>query len=281
MLTSHYYWARDVPTTEIPENISIPFIQISKLLKRPPISTLVSLQFYNWRLIDPTGPFIPDNLSSIFTFSGTRDEECFYNCANYVEAAGASAIQGVKGVYLNLSRPDLLSRYLSQIKLSIKSMRKALTTVFSLVDPEVFYFGFRKKLGSFQGVIFQGGSEDPLHLSGPSAAQSPLIKFLDSALGIEHSDKMMLAMTNYLHSDHRKFIECVTLARKGDLRGTMKSNKVSYEWNEVINELVKFRILHYKLIENYVIAHSNVGTGGSHITEFIDESIVTTKKALI
>lgn len=102
-----------------------------------------------------------------------------------------------------------LSNALTEIKNSLKNMRTGLELLSNSVDPNEFYFGFRKKLRSFEGIVFEGQNIEPLSLSGASAVQSPAIKFIDSALGITHNSAFLDSVEKYMKKPHQEVLKLI------------------------------------------------------------------------
>jgi indoleamine 2,3-dioxygenase len=283
MLNSAYYWQSDTPVTTIPKNLSKPTILLSKLLERPPILNLASVQYHNWKKIDQSKPFHPSNLKCIFSFSGTRDESNFYHCANYIEFLGAPALENV----LKLSAAtNQIADLLKNVCRSVSDMRKGLDLLINSVDPGVFYHGFRKKLRSFdKGVVFEGENIEFMSLSGASAVQSPLLRSIDASLGIIHDSEFLETVEKYMKRHHRDLLRVIRLNHSASLRNSVLKYNSTNEWNSVINELYKFRIDHIELTKKFIIKPSglkeNTGTGGSNLEKFLMDIADATKTHLL
>ena len=94
---------------------------------------------------------------------------------------------------------------------------------------------------------------------GGSAAQSPLIPFLDVCLGIDHESQkskvFLLQMREYMLESHRNFlvyIESISNIRSYILQTTDVSLKSVY--NECVDLMKKFRVKHMSLVADYIIA---------------------------
>nr|BBA53790.1 indoleamine 2,3-dioxygenase [synthetic construct] len=288
MIVSAYYWHSDTPSSRIPSNISVPFCKLSKHLDRAPMLTIVSTQFHNWKLKDESKEFHPDNIDALFTFSGTEDETYFYHCATYIEYLGNSIIEAIPSLYngIQTKNEEEVKNSLKIFADTLKEMKKALSLVYQKVDPNVFYFGFRKYLRSFDGgVIYEGVSETPQKLMGSTAAQSPLVRLIDTIFNLNSNDEFLSRIFPYMKKEHRDFIAFVEKNRPKDLRETVIDLNAVDEWNSVIDELCNFRKTHCKLAYNYIIKPSQggetKGTGGSSIESFLNSLIENTRKLMI
>ncbi|OMJ68215.1 hypothetical protein SteCoe_34397 [Stentor coeruleus] len=286
MINSLYYWNSEIPNTVIPANIAKPTIKISKLLDRPPILTIVSTQFYNWDYIDYSKSFHPDNTKMMFSFSGTRDEDYFFTCANYIEYLGAPAVKSILELEDDIENPKKLRNHLITIGESLYSMKDSIKILRKNCDPEVFYFGFRNKLKGFdKGVIFEGEEPITMKLMGPSAVQSPLFKLIDAVLGISHNNPYLDFTEKFMKKQHRELINDIRKRDSSKLKEKVKQYDLQKEWNYVISECCEYRKIHTDLAVDYIIKPSNQndakGTGGSSLVEFLNNVIMTTKFHMI
>lgn len=286
MINSIYYWNSESPNTVIPANIAKPTIQISKLLDRPPILTIVSTQFYNWDYIDNSKGFHPDNTKMRFSFSGTRDEDYFFNCANYIEYLGAPAVNSILELENDMENPEELRKHLITIGGSLCSMKDSIKILMKNCDPEVFYFGFRNKLKGFdKGVTFEGEEPITMQLMGPSAVQSPLFKLIDAAFGIAHNNPFLDFTEKFMKKEHRQLINDIRKRDLLKLKGKVKQFGLQNEWNYLISECCEYRKIHTGLAMKYIIKPSGQseanGTGGSNLVDFLTNVIKSTKSSLM
>nr|BBA46269.1 indoleamine 2,3-dioxyganese - IV [Blepharisma stoltei] len=288
MIVSAYYWHSDPPLPRIPSNIAIPFCDLNKHLSRAPVLTIISTQFYNWKLKDESKPFHPNNIEALFTFSGTEDEVQFYHCATYIEYLGNSIINAIPSLYNGaLAKNEIeVKNSLKIFAKTLKEAKKALGLVYQKVDPNVFYFGFRKYLKSFDGgVIYEGVSDTPQKLMGPTAAQSPLMRLVDTIFDLNSNNEFLLRIPMYMQKEHRDLVAFAERNRPNNLREAAISLNASDEWNSAIGELCNFRSAHSKLAYNYIIKPSqggeSKGTGGSSLEAFLSALIENTKNLMI
>jgi indoleamine 2,3-dioxygenase len=135
---------------------------------------------------------------------------------------------------------------------------------------------------------------------GASAGQSPLIHALDVGLSVKHQKlpdsglNPMLEMRDYLSQKHRNFLNELSV-RKPLCNHILDSNNVSWlnSYNQVLEELKRFRDTHIQLTTIYIIEQSIkdrsgspsresfVGTGGTDLVKFLKQSRNETKNAKI
>ncbi|CAG9316050.1 unnamed protein product [Blepharisma stoltei] len=288
MIVSSYYWNTETPSTKIPANISIPFLQISQKLRRPPILTAASLHYHNWKFIENSGNFHVNNFQALFTFSGTKDEENFYLTPMYIEYLGTPLIDACYKLYSGLENSNKFQviEALDAFKDTIEIMTKTFKLIYQKVDPKIFYFGFRKKLKSFEtGVIFEGVSENSEIYAGASAAQIPIVKYIDEVFNLNKNDEFIQKMWNYMKTEHRNFISYIGTIRPRDMKEKIIELGAVEEWNNAIEKICKLREAHLKLAYHYVLApgqgKDQKGTGGSSIEQFLSSLIASTKLGLI
>jgi len=138
-------------------------------------------------------------LSSLHTFTGTRDEEWFYLVSVAIEARGAPVIpimlRAMDAVRAN--NPSLVIECLTKFVLCVDEISALLERMYEECGPEIFYHKIRPALagsknmaaaGLPRGVFYDegNGKGEWRHYSGGSNAQSSTIQFLDLVLGIKH-----------------------------------------------------------------------------------------------
>nr|BBA46268.1 indoleamine 2,3-dioxyganese - III [Blepharisma stoltei] len=288
MLVSSYYWASPIPSVNIPSNIGVPFWKICQYLNRPPILNITSLEFHNFSYKSLAQDFHPDNLDCLFTFSGTSDEKYFYLIPLYVEYLGAPLLEAAFDLFSAIEErnKEEIIETLKIFKKTIQKMTGALNLMYEKCDPGIFYFGFRNKLKSYEkGAIFEGISEDCEIYSGASAAQSPIVRLIDIIFNLNQEHKFISKTYQYLKKEHRNFIFFINEKRPSFLRENIEDLGAKNEWNEVIDEICKFRETHLKLAYNYIIAPSqgrdNKGTGGSSLEQFLNTLITSTRRSAL
>ena len=287
MLVSAYYWQGDTPCTFIPSNIGVPFMELSTYLDRKPIFTLVSCEYHNWALKNPQLPFTSENLKSIYTFTGSEDESQFYMISLYIDYLGTPIIHSLLELFNHLKTNQAVKagQNLQTIKEALLSMRKALDSIFTNVDPYIFYFDFRKYFKNFEKVHFGGADKSFFGVLGASAVQSPVFRTLDIGLGIKSGERLLTDIVMYMKKEHRTFLKDLETLVPPDLRSKVKELGLAEDWNQVIWNLGRFRKKHLKIAEKYILGPSGqadlIGTGGSSFTYFLNRVISETHNSLI
>ena len=90
----------------LPQKIALPLYAASEYLGLCPIASYASVVLYNYKKKDPNGPLVAHNLSTLHTFTGTKDESWFYTVHVLIELAGAPALQALASVYDSMADND-------------------------------------------------------------------------------------------------------------------------------------------------------------------------------
>ena len=201
----HFYIHSLPPGAEIriPASITVPLLQVCVQLQLPPVITYSDDVLYNWALKSPSTESTPalDNLRCLTLFTGTRDEEEFYLSSARIELRGVDALEIMRATMDELFVGDALAarritRYLHSLVRVLDDLARLLLRVRDGCDPETFYHVIRPwfngadsgtRKWTFEGLEDHPGLRVPTEISGPSAAQSPLIHALDAFLGVDHS----------------------------------------------------------------------------------------------
>ncbi|OMJ83431.1 hypothetical protein SteCoe_15654 [Stentor coeruleus] len=277
-----YYWHNlDKPNTVIPLNLAQPTMQISKLLDRPPMLTMVSSQLYNWDYIDPNKGFHPDNTKVVFSFTGTRDEDYFFTGANYIEYLGSPGINSIMELETAQNNPEEMKKHLENIAKCIFSLRSGLELVRKNIDPDVFYHKIRRGLKGFdKGVIFEGQEPVTMMLMGTTPTQTPLFKVFDAFLGICHDDEYLTQTELFMKKQHRELLRDIRNRDVKKMKENVKKFDLKDDWNRIIVELCEYRKIHTGVAVRNIIKPSGQslekGTGGSNIVQYLARITKTT-----
>ncbi|KFQ37621.1 Indoleamine 2,3-dioxygenase 2, partial [Mesitornis unicolor] len=220
-ITMGYVWqeGEQGAAEVLPRNLAIPFWEVSQALGLPPILTHADLVLANWKRKDPSGPLEIENLDPIISLPGGQSLRGFVLVTLLVEKAAVPGIKAVVDAGGAVVRRDeeTLHRALRELAEAIGDMSGALKRMHDYVDPAVFYTVIRIFLSGWKdnpavraGLRYEGVSEEPLALSGGSAAQSTVLHAFDELLGIRHrqeSAAFLLRMRDYMPWPHRAFVE--------------------------------------------------------------------------
>ncbi|XP_041916558.1 indoleamine 2,3-dioxygenase 2-like isoform X2 [Alosa sapidissima] len=213
-ITMGYVWQEGLhqPAQALPRALAVPYCNVSQALGLPPILVYADCVLANWRLKDPSRPMEIGNLDTIFSFPGGESGKNFFLVSMLVEKSANSGIQGVISAVNAMVTFDIssLHKALQRITLSLKNMEEAFRIIHNHVDPKIFHGTFRIYLSGWRdnpllpdGLWYEGVREEPLRLSGGSAAQSSSIQSLDTLLGIQHdldSDSRLSEANAELHA---------------------------------------------------------------------------------
>ena len=324
-----HFYIHSLPPSEpirIPPPISIPLLQISAQLQIPPLLTYSDGVLYNWRLDtdDPNALPSQSTIQCNTTFTSTSDEAEFYLVSGRIELAAAEALDIMRSTMDELFVGDdiairRITEYLHQLASVIRHMKLILLELRTQCSPDIFYHQIRPWLRGEDSQkdrkwIFEGIDEDsslvePVELSGPSAAQSSLLRALDIFLGVDQYSPLEKTSTEesnqytsflkrmrlYMPRHHRAFL--IHLERNPrPLRQrvisvslgatTTDSDRAFLEaYNDAVLSLKEFRSTHMIIVALFIIgpAHHvyqldpNVGltrdplrgTGGTDMVRFL------------
>jgi indoleamine 2,3-dioxygenase len=299
-LGQSYIWAKNeegLPPC-LPANIAVPWCRVSEHIDMPPVVTYASTALNNWCFKEPARGFVCDNLRCTVTFTGTRDEEMFYIIPLLIEEAAGPAIRSMSLVYQSIDNGDYgdIEKHFRCMSNSLINMTAALNMMYEGCDPFVFFTQIRQfqagtlGLDAFpEGLVYEGVDNGrPKKYSGASAAQTAALPVFDVFLGVTHRGEVqsfLLLQRKHMPKLHRELLDKMSqlpsvrdhLIRLGDL-------SLINAFNDVVDQLAKFRSQHIILVTRYIIIPkaklSNSlnksldakGTGGSHFMNFLKSS---------
>ncbi|XP_033957338.1 indoleamine 2,3-dioxygenase 2-like [Pseudochaenichthys georgianus] len=307
-----YVWqeGQQSPAQILPKALALPYWLVSDRLGLPAILTYADSVLCNWKLRDPTGDMEIGNLDLIFSFPGGESCRGFFIVSLLVEMAASSGITGALEVMHAMKISDLssLQRGLVKVTQSLKKMKETFKLMHNHVDAtafhgtlRIFVSGWRDNPMLPRGLLYEGVSNEPILLTGGSAAQSSALQCYDALLCIQHDDEtgaFLTRMREYMPPAHRRLIE--TLSVRPSLRDFILSHPSSdlcQAFNSCISALVDLRNYHLKTVAKYIIlpgsqamgcplrgvgtALNTTGTGGSSFMVFLKSTRNATQKALI
>lgn len=274
-----YVYGEGQKSAFVPAPIAVPWLSLCEILGRLPIIQHANMVLYNWRLKDPNGPFVLDNLRTLYGFHKSKDEEAFFLVTVLVEKAGAKALSAACQAWLSAQENQIASvaDSLSALSEAIQEMSKALEQMFETCDPEVFYHEIRPFVDSFDQIEFKG--IQPRHIRsyhGGSAAQSTLFPLLDAVLGVEHASTYLQTMRAYMPREHSALVSHIEQGPSlSDF--CMANAELKKLRDEALAHLTEFRNLHLKIVAIYIMGparkagQSSRGTGGTNPMIFLKE----------
>ncbi|XP_071008263.1 indoleamine 2,3-dioxygenase 2-like [Oncorhynchus clarkii lewisi] len=313
-ITMGYVWqeGQHLPAQTLPKSLALPYWLVSKRLGLPPILTYADSVLVNWRLKDPTGDMEIGNLETLFSFPGGESCKGFFLVSLLVERAASSGIQGAFSVMNAVVTCDIISiqKGLYKVGQSLRKMKEIFELMHRHVDPtafhgtlRIFFSGWRDNPMLPEGLLYEGIVEEPMMLSGGSAAQSSSIQCFDALLGICHDDhaaSFLKRMREYMLPSHRQLIE--TLSGCPPLRDfilSCSSPSLCINYDSCVSALVNLRSYHLSAVTRYITvpghraramrcplngvgsALDETGTGGSSPLPFLKSIRDATQRALI
>ena len=277
---------------EIPQKLAVPWHRVSEHIGLKPVGSYASTVLYNFRVCDPSLPWdSPDNLRVLHTFTGTRDESHFVLVHVLMEMAAAPAICAISEIHelMESKRNEEIMDCLRMMKTSLIKIQEVVAKMYEACDPKTFFvvirpfFAGSKGLNAFpNGILYEGVDTEPKKYHGASAGQSSVIFALDEFLGIVQSgevQKFVAAMTDYMPALHQKFLQKQKeMTQFPEYCKKSGSREMIACFNDVVDELVKFRNQHLILVARYIVNQKessvnpsldNKGTGGSHAVSFL------------
>nr|XP_006814681.1 PREDICTED: indoleamine 2,3-dioxygenase 2-like [Saccoglossus kowalevskii] len=152
----------------------------------------------------------------------------------------------------------------------------------------------------YEGLVYEGVSEEPIKVTGGSAAQSAFIYMYDEALGVKHDperEAIIRRFQEYQCGDHREFVKAVS--RGPSIRKfceVMQNEALSEAYNCCLTALKDFRSYHIQVACRYITiqAHknaknnnenypdqSNAGTGGTGFLPYLKSLRNNTSNSII
>ncbi|MEM7374190.1 MAG: hypothetical protein AAF587_36690 [Bacteroidota bacterium] len=286
-LAHAYVGTEENRLSHIPASLAVPWTQLADAMGRLPIIQHSGMVLRNWRRLRVEGEMTLENLTTLFSFTDTKDEEAFFLITVLVEVAGAKAIATACKAYLAARQrnAEKVAQALGRLPSEIEGMTAVLSRMFDHCQPEVFYHQIRPYLASFEKVEFQGVDQDPIrNYHGGSAAQSTLFPVLDAVLGVRQTSPYLRLMRSYMPPLHAALVRrleeepalatfCKGIARIEQLRQAS------------LDALINLRNLHLQIVAKYILGPAaksgkdSQGTGGTNPSIFLKEIRDTTREA--
>ena len=294
--------AEDAPS-KLPRALAVPWSKVSTHLKLPTVTCYAAVVLYNWGLIDPDKDATPSNLKILHLYTGTRDEEWFYLVSMFCELAAAPGIVAVIEAFSAAKSENVpeLKACLSRVALSIENITNSAIRMYEACQADVFFNKVRQFQKGFEGIVFEGVSENPQKASGASAGQSSTIPVFDILLGVKtHEFKdagdFLTKQREHMPGTHRDFL--TELAQQPisvrDYVAKRQDAELTSSFNDCVKKLATFRTWHFELTENMIVEPAarskkgavqvkkedgTKGTGGTDFREVLKEIIKATEKS--
>ncbi|KAG9247065.1 Indoleamine 2,3-dioxygenase [Calycina marina] len=296
-MTHGYIWGGELPAEILPPCISIPILVVAERLGIPPTATAASLCLYNFKTSAPDLLTQPESLTTLHTFTGTRDEEWFYLVSTAIEARGAPIIPTMLKAMdaVRADNASVVTRSLQEFIVCVSDINALIERMYEECKPEVFYHEIRPALagsknmaaaGLLRGVFYDEGygKGEWRQYSGGSNAQSSTIQFLDLVLGIRHfptkipgeepreKDSFHKEMRDYMPGGHRRFLEIIQQVAniREYAQACALGEEITIAYNDAVISLSKLRDNHIRLVTRYIVmparkSSANAMTGGLNL----------------
>uniref|UniRef100_A0A667Y764 Indoleamine 2,3-dioxygenase 1 n=1 Tax=Myripristis murdjan TaxID=586833 RepID=A0A667Y764_9TELE len=302
-ITMGYVWqeGQHAPAKILPRALAVPYWVVSRRLGLPAVLTYADSVLSNWKLRDPS-----KNMDLVISLPGGGSCRGFFLVSLLVEMAASSGIKvGIVMHAVENKDPASVNRGLLDLTASLKKMKE----IFKLMHRKkltvcgLYYFRWRDNPMLPEGLVYEGVSNEPVLLSGGSAAQSTAIQCFDALLGIQHDNEsgaFLTRMRDYMPPAHRQLIE--TLSDCPSLRDFILScanPDLKQAFNDCVLALEDLRTYHVSAVTKYIVVPANraqetghsdrgagdkldaTGTGGSSLLVFLKSVRDTTRKVLI
>ncbi|XP_047011389.1 indoleamine 2,3-dioxygenase 2 isoform X2 [Ictalurus punctatus] len=252
IITMGYVWqeGEEDKVKVLPQNLAVPYWQVSQRLGLPPILTHADGVLANWRKKEPDGPLNMENLELLFSIPGGESARGFFLITLLVELAAIPALRAIPEVIGGVSDGD------------VAVVTRGLDVVM-YVDPSVFYgimriflSGWKDNPSMAEGLVYEGVQAEPMEFSGGSAAQSSLLHCFDELLGVKHEEKsanFLTRMRGYMPPSHRRFIEEISGA--SSLRAFVlkqANERLTEAFDHCVAQLVSLRSYHISVVSRFI-----------------------------
>jgi len=290
-----YMWGGPSLPSSIPENIAKPWVEISKLLKRPPILSYASYALNNWIPIDEGKEELdPENIVILQNFLGGVDEDWFIMIHVAIEFEAKNLLESLGQFFLSKEKEEFLEEALK----SIKRINKIMNRMPEKCDPYIYYnrvrpyiHGWKNNPATPNGVIYEGVAEfsnEPKFFRGETGAQSSIVPAVDALLGVRHSEDALRVyldeMRDYMPFEHRQLLNGLDKWSSQE-NMTNKRKNISKSSLDLLDEIVSgvksFRNTHLSFARDYIHTQSedaqtnsySVGTGGTPFMQYLEKHL--------
>ncbi|KAI8921276.1 Indoleamine 2,3-dioxygenase [Powellomyces hirtus] len=178
-----YVWGYNQDVAEIlPMVIAMPWHSTAQHLGLKPVITYAAVELYNYRLLDPSGPYDLSNFAVMHSFTG-NDESWFYLVSIATEAVGAPALSAIVAAMHAIVDEDLpcLNKSLDTIAEAIEGITKVMMRMYERNDPHIFYHRVRPYLAGWEhsselphGLFYEGVLAATTYSNKSPAERSPI-----------------------------------------------------------------------------------------------------------
>jgi len=274
----------------VPECLSIPIVNVSRVLGIAPVLTFADTVLWNAKPADPQLPMSANNISLAHTFSNTDAERNFHIASAKAELRGVEILRMIEDYaqlpdFADLHAVSKTARDLRRLATVVQDITDILQSMKDSVDPYSFYWEVRPWFrGSDCGGskwIYDGiPNSDSLDLAGPSAGQSTVMHAIDVFLDVDHqlvekrspapseqnkkADRgFMERMRRYMPGAHQAYLRDLA-ALPVPVRSLAKSSPLLREsYDLAVLAMKKFRDIHMRIVCIYIISMAGTTPPGT------------------
>ena len=289
VLSSAFIFGEEPISTYIPSCLAIPWVELTRRACRVPIITHSLIILKNWRRFDIEKPIELGNIGMLNGFLSGTDEANFYLVTVELESHGGKAVKHMLRAQYFVSKGQIkeLIEELKQLETVQESILTSLSKMFQEVDPYIFFTRVRHFLAGWKGnlllpdgMLYEGVTETPQFLHGPSAGQSSLIAafdvFFDVKHNSEHTREFISEMRFYMPPKHRQFLDMLGtpsynissyMKELNLLKHEGQTNELISAYNACIDQLLEFRNKHLQIVTLYVVAQMSKNNDGAELKD--------------
>ncbi|KGG52542.1 indoleamine 2,3-dioxygenase 1 [Mitosporidium daphniae] len=292
--------------TLLPDNLSGPWIEISKHFDFEPVLNYASSVQFNWH--SPTKKDINsvklEDIEICSTITGSLTEVWFYQVSLAIELESIRIVPIIKNIFSILNSNHNEAKEKIEVQLgnllnSLKEIGMLLERIHEHCVPSVFYNGLRPYLSGWNtpgfdkmgGLKFGSAPDAPIYTStGGSAAQSPLIQVLDALFGVRHlpnpdgSPNYLYLIRKYMPKADRDLILWVESWGEG-FKDFCVENQIYHPFIDCLSQMISNRQLHGGIVWKFIKQEAMklkkdteaVGTGGTPYEKFLKSIIGSTQ----
>ncbi|KAK0614188.1 hypothetical protein B0T14DRAFT_570149 [Immersiella caudata] len=292
----------------LPANLARPIARCADLCEFKPFMEYAgSYALFNYRLLDPSLPPTPSNLTLIRAFEHGLDpssSEAGFVLVHIDMALNsgplvASTLDILSSVSSS-SRPKF-NTAMTDLVTTLEKINAAMETMWNRSRPtqytsfRTFIFGITAQSMFPDGVIYEGVGPDPskpLSFRGESGANDSMIPLVDNLVGVPMPDtpltEILLDFRKYRPSNHREFLGWVKERAEGlgvkrwalglDASGSEEGEGMRESrglWLKVLNQVRDFRWRHWCFAREYILKRTShpTATGGSPIVTWLPNQL--------
>ena len=278
-----FIWCEnDDPMTYLPASVAIPFVQLGKLVERPPIVPYATTALANFQRLDSNGKIEVDNLRVVQKMIDIPDESWFHLIHVEIEAHAATAIH-----HSLLATEAIHNEALSALEESLGIITETFDIMMATFkrmpekcSPDIYFHTLRPYLFGFNNIIYEGVAEfegKPQTFHGETGAQSSVIPALKAFLGLEHAHggltDYLEIMKRYMPKPHREFLANIDQTLIRNFVINQKSKNLNAAYNGCLEKMVEFRSQHLHMANAYIASKVKDprGTGGTDFMRWLKQ----------